>query len=101
VGLHVGELLVQSSQHIEDEGAVVDDLAKVAESVGHPLHLAAVVANGEVALHEDMEFGVEAEGTDFTIAEELFFHGDPSVASRAVAGADGLHQLRGEGAQHP
>jgi len=101
VGLHVGEFLVQAAQHIEDEGAVVDDLAKVAESVGHPLHLAAVVADGKIALNEDTELGVEAEGAGFTIAEELFLDGDPSAASRALAGADRLHQLRGEGAQHP
>jgi hypothetical protein len=61
VDLHVGELLVQATHHVEDEGAVVDDLAEITEGLDHPLHLATIVADGVIALHEDMKLDVETK----------------------------------------
>jgi hypothetical protein len=101
VDLHVGELLVQTAQHIEDEGAVMDDLAEITKSLSHPLHLAAIVADRKIDLHKNTELGIEAKGASFAIAKELLLNGDPGAACCATKGADGLHQLGGERAQHP
>lgn len=48
--LHVSKFLVQVTQHVEDEGADADDLAKVTKSISHPFHLAAIVADREVCI---------------------------------------------------
>jgi hypothetical protein len=36
VDLHVGELLIQATHHVQDEGTVVDDLTKIIKGLGHP-----------------------------------------------------------------
>jgi hypothetical protein len=101
VELHVGELLIQATQHVQDDGTVVDDLSKITKGLSHPLHLATIVADGEIALHENMKLGVEAKCASFAIAEELLLDGQPGAVRSATRGASRLHQLGGECAQHP
>jgi hypothetical protein len=61
---HVGELLVQTLKDIENESVITDDLTKITESVSHPLHLAAVVVDGEVHATPSWKTGnVASEGT--------------------------------------
>ena len=93
--------LVQAPKDIEDEGAVMNHFAEVAEEIRHGFHLGAVVADGEVALGEDAELGVELKGVKLAVAEELRLDAEPSRARRAAAGAHGLHELRGDGAEEP
>jgi len=73
----------------------MNHFAEVAEEIRHGFHLGAVVADGEVSLGEDAELGVELEGAEFAVAEELRLDAEPSRACRAAAGAYGLHELRG------
>jgi hypothetical protein len=97
VDLHVDEFLIQATLHVQGMGTVVDDLTK---GLGHPLHLAMIVTDGEIALHENTKLGVEAKCASFAIAEELLLDGQPGAARSATKGASRLHQLGGECAQH-
>jgi hypothetical protein len=101
VDLHVGKFLIHATQHVQDEGTVVDDLTKITKSINHPLHLATIVTDGEIALHENTKLGVEEKGTSFVIAEELLLDGQPGTTRSTTRGASRLHQLGGECAQHP
>jgi hypothetical protein len=93
VDLHVGEFLIQATQHVQDVGTVVDDHTKITKGLDHPLHLATIVADGEIAQHENMKLGVEVKCASFAIAEELLLDGQPGVARSATRGASRLHQL--------
>ena len=55
-GADVGEALVETSDHVEDESPVSDGLAKGAKIVGHLLQAAAVLGDGEVALNKVANF---------------------------------------------
>ena len=76
---------------------IVDDLTK---GLGHALHLATIITDGEIALHENTELGVEAKCASFAITEELLLDGHAGAACSATRGASRLHQLRRECAQH-
>src|SRR6185503_14292219 len=93
VNPHVTELVVEAAQNIEDEGAIVDDLAEVPELGRHGLHLAAVVADGQLTLREGAELGVKAQRSSFAVAQELRLDAKPRLASSAAADADGVHDL--------
>jgi hypothetical protein len=49
-----------------------------------PLHLATIVADGEIALHEHTKLGVEAKCASFAIAEELLLDGQLGAARSAT-----------------
>ena len=51
VDLHVGEFLIQATQHVQNEGTVMDELTKITKGLDHPLHLATIVTDGEIVLH--------------------------------------------------
>jgi len=67
----------------------VHRLAKIAERVGHTLHLPEVICHGEITLEEVAEFGVEEEGASLPVADELFLDAEPNVASSGHGG-DGV-----------
>jgi hypothetical protein len=50
----------------------LNGFAKVGEGVGHGLHLAAVVVDGECALGESTKLCAEEHGAGFSVVEELF-----------------------------
>ena len=75
-------------------------MTKITKGLGHPLHLATTVANGDIALHEDTKLDIEAKCASFAIAEELLLNGKPGMARNATRAASRLHQLGGECAQH-
>ena len=52
------------------------------KSIGHALHPPAVITDGEVPVHEGAEGGVELEGAELGVAEELPL--DATQACRAV-----------------
>jgi hypothetical protein len=80
VDAYVRELLVQAADDIEDEGAVMDDLAKATEGIRHGLHLAAIVVDEVVTLDEDVKLGVEMESPHLAIAKELRLNSKPGAA---------------------
>jgi hypothetical protein len=52
-------LLVQALEDVENKGTVLHVLAEV---VSHPLHLAAVVVDAQIILHEEPKLCIEVEG---------------------------------------
>jgi hypothetical protein len=76
-------------------------LADVAEVVSHLLHLAAVVVDAQITLHEESKLGVEVKGVSLTVAEELLLEGNPELLSSVVAVASGLLEVNGDGVEQP
>ena len=92
-------LLIQATKNIKNKSAIVHRLAKIAERVGHTLHLPEVIGHGEVTFEEVAEFGVEEEGASLPIADELFFDAEPDAASSGRG--DNLRELSGDGVLEP
>ena len=72
----------QAPQNIEYQDLIRHRIPEVVKSIGHALHPPAVLTNGEVPLHEGAEGGVELEGAELGVAEELPL--DATQACRAV-----------------
>jgi hypothetical protein len=101
VGAEVSEAVIQATEDVDDEEAVGDGLAELDEGVSECFHLAAVIRDGESALHQGAELGVDEDDPGFTIADELFFEGEPGGAGGRRGGSDDLEQLGGDGAVEP
>jgi hypothetical protein len=71
--------LVQPLKNIEDEVTVGYGTSKVAQGVGHTLHLATVVTHREVTLDEVMEHGVNMKRVRFIVADELILDCAPNL----------------------
>jgi hypothetical protein len=52
------KLLVQATNKVEDQCAILHRFAKVAEGISHTLETTTVVCNTEITLREVPEFGV-------------------------------------------
>lgn len=65
------EALVEATNNVEDEGKVRNDLVEVNEGVSHGAHATAVVHDGEITLHKQLEFSINVEGTGLPVPEEL------------------------------
>jgi hypothetical protein len=100
-GTDVREALVEATNHVEDEGAVGDDLSQGSEIVGHLLQTAAVLGDGEIALHEVAKLHLELDRPCLLIAQELGFDGEPGVPGRGALGGDDLGEVVGERAEDP
>ncbi|EAZ21066.1 hypothetical protein OsJ_36709 [Oryza sativa Japonica Group] len=99
-----GKPLVQSSDEVEDEGAVADWFTKISEVVGSGLEKLAVVGDREVPLDERTEFGIEDEGPRLSVAEKLALDGKPDGAGSdtlVAAMPDDVEEVVGEGAVEP
>jgi hypothetical protein len=81
---HELEPLIEAAEQVQNKGPVWDGFAEIGESIGHPLHLTAVVVNGEGALEESAKLGIEERGTGFAVVEELLLDAEPCGASRNV-----------------
>jgi hypothetical protein len=55
----VGVAVTEPTEDVEDQDAVLHGPAKVTEGVGHALHPAAELADGEVTLDEGTEACIE------------------------------------------
>jgi hypothetical protein len=66
-------------------------MTKITKGLGHPLHLATTVVDGEITLHENTKLGVEEKCVSFAIAEELLLDGQPDATRSATRGASRLH----------
>jgi hypothetical protein len=105
VRLDVIVLLVQALKDVENKGTILHVPAKVAEVVSHPLHLAAIVIDTQITLHEEPKLCVEVEGVRLAVVEELLLEGNPKLLSGAVAaviaGTSGLREVDADGAKQP
>ncbi|XP_039831974.1 uncharacterized protein LOC120692666 [Panicum virgatum] len=97
----MGEALVEASADAEDECPIGDDLTEGAGVVGHLLHAATVVGDGEVALDEVTEFRLQLDGARLPVAEEEGLDGEPGVLGRGALGGDDLGEVVGEGPEDP
>jgi hypothetical protein len=76
------------------------------ERVLHALHLAAVLAHGEVLLREQVELRVEVECPSLSVPEELLLEGESSLMGyrqgRTATEEEALHggHLGGQGGAH-
>lgn len=61
--------LVHATKNVEDEVAVKDLFAEIAERICHGLHLAIVVVHGQVTLDEVAECGVKVKRTRLVICQ--------------------------------
>ena len=98
---NVAEALVEAADHVEDERAVSDDLAKGHEIIGHLFQLAAVVGDGEVALDEVAKPCLEVDGASLTVAKKLRLDGEPGMPSGGALGGDDLAKVVGERGDDP
>jgi hypothetical protein len=93
---HDLESFAEAAQDVEHQGAVLDGLAKVGEA----LHLAAIVVDGEGALGERAELGVDEHGARCAVVEELLLKAEPGdPGSDTVAVMDDIEQVGGDGVE--
>jgi hypothetical protein len=95
------EPFVETADDVEDEGAVGDGLAEVAEVLSLALVAPAIVSDGEIALTEGPEVGVGVQGARGLIPEELGLNGEPNVAGGGAMLGDGVGEVVGDGAEEP
>jgi hypothetical protein len=95
------ELHVEAPNDVEDESAVGDGLAEVAEVLGLALVEPAIIGDGEVTLTEGAKVGVGVQGARGLIPEELGLDGELDVASRGAMLGDGVGEVVGDGAEEP
>jgi hypothetical protein len=91
--LHVIELLVQTLYKVKNKVTISDGLTQGTKVVDHALHSTIVVADAEVALHEDAKPSVELQNAGLTVVEELSQRA-VSVGSRMILGTSGERVLR-------
>jgi hypothetical protein len=97
----VREALVEAMKHVEDEGAVGDDLSQGGEIIVHLLQTAAVLGDGEITLYEVAKLHLELDRTCLSIAQELGFDGEPGIPGSGTLGGDDLGEVIGEGVEDP
>jgi len=85
-----GEPFVEAADDVEDESAVGDRFAEVAEILRLALVEPTVVSDGKVALAEVAEVGVGVQGACRLIAEKLRLDGEPYGAGGGMALGDGV-----------
>jgi hypothetical protein len=97
----VREALVEATKHVEDEGAVSDNLSQGGEIVGHLLQTAAVLGDGEITLYEVVKLRLELDRPCLPIAQELGFDGEPGVPGSGALRGDNFGEVVGEGVENP
>jgi hypothetical protein len=97
----VREALVESTKHIEDEGAVSDNLSQGGEIVGHLLQTTAVLGDGEITLYEVAKLRLELDRPCLPIAQELGFDVESGVPGSGALGGDDFGEVVGEGVENP
>jgi hypothetical protein len=93
--------LVRAPKNIEDEVAVGDGAAEVAQGVRHALHLVTVVTHREVTLYEVAEHGVEVKYACFSFDDELVLDRVPDLARSNAKLLDDVLKLIGDRAKDP
>jgi hypothetical protein len=97
----VAKALIEAVDHIEDEGAVGDDLAKGIEVISHLLEAPIVVGDIEVALNEVVKPHLQVDGSCLSIAEKLGLDREPGVTSDGNLGRDDFDKVISEGFNDP
>jgi hypothetical protein len=97
----VREALVETTKHVEDEGAVSDNLTQGGEIVGHLLQTTTVLGDREITLYEVAKLRLELDRPCLPIAQELGFDGEPGVPGSGALGGDDFSEVVGEGVENP
>jgi hypothetical protein len=80
----VGEPVVEAANDVEHQRAVTNRFAKIGKLVSHGLESVAIVGDGQAALDEGAELGIEKKSTTLLVPYELL--SSPSHTRRAVGG---------------
>lgn len=94
--MHVAKTGTKPGDQLENECTIGDGFAEVAKRVSHGLEATTVVGDGELALREVAELGVDIDGATFLVAEELMGEITPNRASRSRGQHDFLKQVGGD-----
>ena len=86
-------MLSETPQDIEHQDPVGHRAPEVVKSIGHALHPSAELPNGEVPLLEGAEGGVELEGAELGVAEELPLERHPGLSRGAAVGPDEVMKI--------
>jgi hypothetical protein len=97
-GADVGEALVGTVGHVEDESAVGDDFPEGVEVISH-LNAMTVLGDGKVALDEVAEPRLKLDGAYLLIPKELGLDSELGAPSSATLGDD-FGKVVGEGAEN-
>jgi hypothetical protein len=97
----VREALVETMKHVEDEGAVSDNLSQGDEIISHLLQTEAVLGDGEITLYKVAKLHLELDRPCLLIAQELGFDGGPGVPGSGALGGDDFDEVIGEGVENP
>jgi hypothetical protein len=101
VRAQVSEAVVEAAQEVDGEQPVGDGLTELDQGVGEGLHPPAVVGDGEGALAEGAELGVDEDDAGLPIAHELFLESQPRRTGCGGGGGDNLVELERDGAVEP
>ena len=83
----------QAPQDIEHQDPIGHRTPEVVKGIGHALHPPAELANGEVPLRKGAEGGVELEGAELGVAEELPLERHPGLPRGAAVGPDEIMKI--------
>jgi hypothetical protein len=101
VNTDVVELLVETTNDVEDECPVKDVLTEATQGIRHGLEAPTIFSDAEVALDEGAELGVEEEGVLLPIAEELRLNSEPDDACIGFRLQHSLHEVIGDRPVYP
>lgn len=90
---HVGVVIIEFTQHVEDECVVADQLTMIGQLICHSLESLAILQGGEVSLREGPKLSIKVHGPSRPIVEELLFDGKPRKARDGRAIVAGQHKL--------
>ena len=90
----------EPAEDIEDQDTVLHGPAKIVEGVRHALHLAAELADGEVALDERPEARIKTQSPSLCVAQKLALECQPGPTSGQSV-ADEVVEVQGDRPQDP
>lgn len=92
-----GEAGTETTDEVEDECAVGDGLAEVAEGVGESLEATAVLRHRHVALIETAKFGLEVDDASLLVVSEKVLRSKPQSVSALLGLHDDVQDVVGDG----
>lgn len=101
VGAQMSEAVVEAAQKVDGEQPVGDGLTELDQGVGKGLHPPAVVGDGEGALAQGAELGVDEDDAGLPIAHKLLLESQPRRTGSGGGGGDNLVELGRDGAVEP
>ena len=93
MGNVVVEPRVEAADDVLHQIGVGDGRAEVTKPIGHCLHASAVGKDGQIALEEGSELGVEVDSPSRSVVAEDLADAAPERVGRVVIGGDGGEEV--------